>query len=36
MQGLDIWNQLQQSNLPEGSQPNIFPPQQYYNFPKKW
>jgi hypothetical protein len=26
IQGPDIWNQLQQRNLPEGPQINIFPP----------
>jgi hypothetical protein len=34
----DKWIQLQQNNLPEELQkgPPIFPPPQYYNFPKKF
>jgi hypothetical protein len=36
VQAPDMWRQMQQRNLPEIGQPNFFPPQQYYNFPKKW
>jgi hypothetical protein len=36
VQGPDICRQLQRNNLPEPPQFNIFPPTQYYNFPKKW
>jgi hypothetical protein len=32
----DIWKQLQQNNLPTFQGPSIFPPPQYYNFPKKF